>query len=303
MVQAATALKNSNDGQDKLRFLNAKIDREIESSQGDLLVNAHQSHYLGDFTCLTYTYFGRKIYVDTRDISLTPHILTDGRWEPWVCSYIESNLAPGMTFYDIGANCGFFTLLAAHLVGPTGSVVAFEPQANLVNNLRKSLSINGFDGYSYLVPKGASNEAAELKLFKQDDYQGSSSLVEGMLVETEFETISTVNVGSELREMEQSFGKDLTPDFIKIDVEGFEPYAWDGMEELLGRGRPCTIVLEFSAPAYDKSPWGREGFLDMIIGSGFSIQTLEHSGQTSAVNLEKILQNETGYSDLVLTRL
>ncbi len=50
-----------------------------------------------------------------------------GNHEPEVQELLESVLRPGMTYYDVGANVGFFAIIAARLVGPSGHVVCFEP--------------------------------------------------------------------------------------------------------------------------------------------------------------------------------
>src|SRR6187431_1098616 len=67
--------------------------------------------YMGNNTLLTETYFGRKIYLDSEDLSLTPHIAYEGRWEPWVTEFFVREVGQGDVFIDIGANCGFFSIL------------------------------------------------------------------------------------------------------------------------------------------------------------------------------------------------
>ncbi len=68
-----------------------------------------------------------------------------GTSEQFVQERLVSFLAPGMTFYDVGANVGFFSLLAARLVGPGGLVVAWEPVPESASALRRNVASNGFD--------------------------------------------------------------------------------------------------------------------------------------------------------------
>jgi hypothetical protein len=74
--------------------------------------------YLGDYTALTRTIYGHKMYVDTRDVSLAPHLLLDGYWEQWITNIFRELVKPGMTVVDVGANFGYYSVLAASLVRP-----------------------------------------------------------------------------------------------------------------------------------------------------------------------------------------
>jgi FkbM family methyltransferase len=64
--------------------------------------------------------------------------------EPEIQKILAERLRPGMVFYDVGANIGFFTLAAARLVGETGKVFSFEPDAEVAYRLRENASYNGF---------------------------------------------------------------------------------------------------------------------------------------------------------------
>jgi hypothetical protein len=68
--------------------------------------------------------FGHKLFVDTRDVSITPHLLLDGLWEPWVTTVIRRIVRPGLRVFDIGADCGYYAVLMADLVCETGQRTA-----------------------------------------------------------------------------------------------------------------------------------------------------------------------------------
>ena len=67
-----------------------------------------------------------------------------GIGEPAVQAAIQKHLSPGMTFYDLGANIGFFSLMAARLVGPGGCVISFEADPEIAARLRENLAYNKF---------------------------------------------------------------------------------------------------------------------------------------------------------------
>ncbi len=70
-----------------------------------------QSVYVGNNMVLTSTLCSQKLYVDTRDVSLSPHIIIDGYWESWVTRAIQRLVKPGMIVVEIGANIGYYTTL------------------------------------------------------------------------------------------------------------------------------------------------------------------------------------------------
>jgi FkbM family methyltransferase len=211
-------------------------------------VTSRQAVYLGDHTALTRTAFGAKIYLDTRDLSLAPHILLDGEWEPWITTLLGGLLAPGMTFVDVGANVGFFTLFAADRVGPEGRVWAFEPNPRLTDLIGKSLSVNGFVQRVELVKAAAMAEPGRLAFQRFAGHQGSSGfdIPEG-LAEQFHDTIEEIEVDCTTLD-DVLAGKGLRIDLLKIDAEGAEPSVLAGATKLLEEQRSMQILMEYTPP-------------------------------------------------------
>src|SRR5271165_2925357 len=92
---------------------------QVPSNLRDLIQRAAQgqnvtkSIYLGDHLALAQVLDRFKMYVDTRDIGIAPHLLMGGHWEMWITKLFCDLLQPGMTVVDVGANFGYYTLLAA----------------------------------------------------------------------------------------------------------------------------------------------------------------------------------------------
>ena len=82
--------------------------------------------YLGDHTSLCRTVFGRKMFIDTRDISLAPHLAMDGIWEMWITEAMARLLKPGMSCVDLGTNFGWYSLLMADHIGPSGHLIGVD---------------------------------------------------------------------------------------------------------------------------------------------------------------------------------
>ncbi len=99
-----------------------RLSERVELLERDLAeTRMRRPIYLGDYTAMaTLARTGQKIFVDTRDRTMVPHILHDGRWEDWVVGAFLDELRPGMTVLDVGASFGCFALPAAAAVGPSG---------------------------------------------------------------------------------------------------------------------------------------------------------------------------------------
>lgn len=154
---------------------------------------------------------------------------------------IVASLSPGAVFYDVGANVGFFALLAARAVGPTGRVVAFEPVPEMIaaigdnarlNGLRVAvipLAVGGADGRELLHLARHPGGAALASAGTPPDWRGD--------LEVEVRTLDSL----------VAEGVVPPPTVVKIDVEGAEGAVLAGMAGLLRASRP-VIFCEFDAP-------------------------------------------------------
>ena len=182
------------------------------------------------------------IHIDRNNGAVDEYIFIHRNWEVHVGAVLRSVLQPGGVFVDVGANIGYFSLLAASLVGESGRVVAFEPLPKLVQQIRRSADQNQFN-WLHVVPKALGKIPGVMSLALAAGNIGGSSLVasqqSGNRVEVEVGTLNT-----ELADFERI-------DLMKIDVEGFEYEMLVGAKEVLERYRP-VLVLEFSPSFYAK---------------------------------------------------
>jgi FkbM family methyltransferase len=88
---------------------------------------------------------GDGVFVGTTADMLALYVRVFGVWEPHLSAFITGRLRPGDIFVDVGANSGWYTLLAALRVGGRGQVVAVEPSTELVGRLRWQVERNGLD--------------------------------------------------------------------------------------------------------------------------------------------------------------
>jgi FkbM family methyltransferase len=160
----------------------------------------------------------------------------------WLGSYEQekqamfvANIGVGAVVYDIGANVGFYSLLAAELVGETGRVIAFEPLARNLELLRVHVRINDLKQVE-VIDAAVSDRAGEAAF----DNQTNASM--GQLNSAGQLKVRTVSLD------------DLTargtlplPDVLKIDVEGAEMAVLEGAKETLEKCHPMIFLATHGA--------------------------------------------------------
>jgi FkbM family methyltransferase len=152
---------------------------------------------------------------------------------------IQAFLRPGMTFLDVGANIGYYTLLASERVGSTGTVHSFEPHAGIRARLHENIRRNGYR--NVVVHHEAMAESSGSVPFFVNTFgenQGLSSIVRGA-GQHATESVPSINL--------DDFSARLAPrrvDLIKMDIEGAEPQAIAGGRRLLASPDAPPIIFE-----------------------------------------------------------
>lgn len=157
--------------------------------------------------------------------------------------FLIRELAEGMVFFDVGACLGYYSLLAAALVGPKGAVHAFEPNPTLISILRKNL---GGKRNVHVVNKAMSGSTGTVSFHVAPlPFIGTSSIrADWQPRKTELVTAEATCLDDYCRE------SGVFPGVIKLDVEGVEDLVLKGGERLL-RDKAPVLVLELFAPLID----------------------------------------------------
>jgi FkbM family methyltransferase len=235
-------------------------------------LHARQSVYLGDHEALTLTHHGQMIFVDTRDAGIAAHILMKGHWESHVEVVLAGLLRPGMRFCDVGANFGYFTLLAGAMVGPAGRVDAFEPNPGMMRKLRRTIAINGLGGVVALHEAAVADHAGEAVLRFVPEFSGSGGIVGAGSFAGFAEQAVTVRT---LR-LDDALADAPALDVLKLDAEGAEPMILAGAQAIIARSPQLAIVMEFQADmAFDG---GAAACLEAMQAQGFSLAVIEPHG-------------------------
>lgn len=169
-----------------------------------------------------------------------------GVFEPYESSLFRETVCTGDTVIDIGANIGYYTVLAAGRVGAKGKVYAFEPAPENFAILTQTIQVNNFTQVQS-EQKAVADKAGRLSLNLYESNQGKHSLVKdatdakGFSTVIEVETL-TLDAYLSAKGIERA-------DVIKMDIEGAESLALVGMPQALHKAR--ALFLEFT-PAFIK---------------------------------------------------
>ena len=182
-----------------------------------------------------------------------------GLYELDTARVIRRILRPGDTFIDGGANIGYFSLLAAKRVGPTGRVHAFEPHPGNRQRLVEHVERNGLVGVVEIHPVALFDRPGtiELHTFESPEANhGQSTFFSAPEIATRKVSVQTVRLDDYL--------PTVVPRLIKLDIEGAEPQAISGMRQILRAHRPALIV-ELSATTLHRAGFSIRESIDRVL--------------------------------------
>ncbi len=198
--------------------------------------------FLGNDRVLCQILGDKKFFSIASDIGFSSHMIFDGYWEFWLTKCFASHVNPGDHVLDIGANLGYYTLLAADLVGPEGRVLSVEPNPHVFRFLSDSVSVNGFSGRVDLINAAlAGKDATGTAAFfvPNGEPKNGRFLIPG----EQTEALKPLGDVFEVTVDHLSENRFERLDFVKIDVEGAEMDVVDGLKAVFDRFRP-KIVCE-----------------------------------------------------------
>lgn len=194
-------------------------------------------------------------------------IRSTGRWELFESELIWKGLAQGDHFLDIGANIGYFSVLAAARVGHSGRVIAFEPEQANHALLAQNAARNPLTHYS-LHAVAASDADVRGQLFLNPDNLGDHQI---------YATQHRVAQDIELRRIDSVLAKATRIDLVKIDTQGAEQNVIAGMIELLAHNADgLLLLLEFWPKGLARCGGDAHRLLQMLLGLGLRPYVVEH---------------------------
>ena len=213
---------------------------------------------------------GARFACDLSD-QLSREACFTGLYEPPFTRVFQKQLRPGAVVVDAGANWGYFTLIAAAAAGPSGRVIALEPDPRLSPILERNIDLNGFTQVE-VRPIAAGAVGGRLVLTGYGDTEanrGTSSIAtrDGAGTAREFEVECTT--------IDALTAQHPEVDVVKIDVEGAEDLVLEGMREGLAAKRYRAILLELHPTLLAARGIAPEACVDLLSSYGYRGWTID----------------------------
>lgn len=249
--------------------------------------------YVGNNTVLCKVLGRQKMYVDSTDAGIAPHLMMDGYWESWLTLLFANIIKPGDTCLDIGANFGYFSILMSELSGNSGKTIAVEANPRIANFLKLTRLVNG--GKFDLIQSAISDRKGEAIMTITDHELGGGTIKPNELIAGRSQvSVPTISIDELLEE--RNIQK---VDVMKIDVEGVEPLVFKGMTDTLKRNPQLQLIIEYSPSIYEDTLQFTEFLFSRFkVYQATNVERITELKHSEIANLCSI----PSHTDLYLTR-
>lgn len=202
-------------------------------------------------------------------------------------AFLSNFLKPGMTYVDVGANIGTTTLAGAAAVGPTGTVIAFEPHPGTFRDLSDSVALN-----PDLAPRISLIRSAV------GDTVGTAHISD--LPENDVNHIHPGGIQVQMTTLDDELEFTQHIDLLKIDVEGYEKNVLQGAKRTLAK--TDAVYFESCEANFAGFGYSSDDLFDLLHESGFCCYTVDPADFTLA-EVEKGRRCVQGYENLLACRV
>jgi len=224
--------------------------------------------------------------------------LTLGVYEKAEINFVRSMCRPKMTVLDVGANVGLYTALCGRAVGASGVVVAVEPDPQSRKFLHQTIDANSLTNCT-VIAAAASDVPGVGSLYVSHENRGDNRLYANPLAGSSIQ-VDVVRLDDELERREIA-----AIEFLKIDIQGFEPYAMSGLQRTIERSKDLVVLSELWPDGIQQAGRQAEAYLSELLGHGFELFELGRTGRMSKVTaIEPLLNKYPGrkYTNIVAIR-
>ncbi len=241
-----------------------------------------------------------SMYISPSDIGTGHTLYTEKVYEPHVTRTLKNILKEGMVFLDIGANVGYFSLLASDIVGDSGRVISFEPFPENVKLLYLNSKLNCSTNIT-IYPLALGDDERLWFYGGQGSNGNISRIVDEMDVILSQTLVFSVSLDTFLKNIDRI-------DVIKIDIEGAEYLAMKGAEKLIDKFSPIIISEYYPAAIRAVSQISGTEYLSFFVEHGYDISVIDNNGSliefrnnVDGVN-SYVEQQKTDHIDVCLTK-
>jgi FkbM family methyltransferase len=201
--------------------------------------------------------------------------------------FLNKYLKSDMTFIDIGANQGEFTLFAADKLR-NGHVLAFEPTPFQLGLLEQNVQLNKFNHVS-IQKFGLFDKNCEMDVYTSDATEMDGSVNEGLSSLFQAGGRNIVEARIELKVFDELFFNQLTQvDVVKIDIEGAELFALKGMQKTIAKFKPL-ILMEVNETAMTEAGYTKDDLLSFLKPFNYKIFQIFRGKPKEIDNLDEVV--------------
>ena len=223
---------------------------------------------------------GHRMLLDRRD---SLELSLRGVYEPLETRIAEKLVTPGGCVVDIGANIGYYTLLCARRAGSAGQVYAFEPAPENFSLLQQNIHRNGYRNVQ-LENAAVSNVTGNLTLFISQENHGDHRVYASGSDDRQQVSIRAVRL--------DDYFADDPPliDLLKLDIQGAEGRALEGMKTLLQCRPPRAILTEFWPLGLRRAGTNPADMLRLLEATGYQLALIdERRGEPVSISTSELL--------------
>lgn len=210
---------------------------------------------------------------ETDDICVSRQIREQGIWEPYETALLVRYLRPGGVFLDIGANIGYYAVVASSLVGDQGRVVAYEPDRDNFHLLQENLAVNGITNVCS-VQAAVADYNGSTDLYLCGHNKGDHQLYDNGNGRRHC-AVEVVHGGEHVGQITRRV------DFVKIDTQGSEVVVIKGLYDIL-RDNSDHLAMVIELWPYGLRQAGSSGreLLDLLAPLDLSLFIIDHIGHS-----------------------
>lgn len=226
---------------------------------------------------------GHKLFLDSED---SLRLSINKVYEPFEIDIAKKEIHKGDTVLELGAYIGYHTLIFAKLVGDNGKVIAFEPEPNNFELLKRNVEVNNYKNI-ILVQKAVSNKTGKIKIYLSKKNKGDHRIFDSR-DNRDFTEIDAIRLDEYFKNNKNKIN------FIWMSIQGAEFDAIQGMSDILRESKNVKIVSEFTPHLLEKFGRKSEEYLRTLQDYGFKIQHLDRKKKVAnPIEISNLLKKYT----------
>ena len=222
-----------------------------------------------------------RLYAHRDDEVITANLIRWGVWEARETQFMRTLLRPGDTFVDVGANIGYFSVLAAGCIGSEGYLIAFEPEPRNLELLRMNLARHLVQPNATVLPVAAYSHPCQMTLALNEANRGDHFLA------------PHASGGVQVRCVRLDDVLPRSVDVVKIDTQGFDHDVLAGLSQTIAANPALVVLTELSLTKLGDRHLDVDEVLAGYLARGFGIEALDPSGRPFPIAASEVVSHCT----------